>query len=97
MQLILHTSTDVGESLCQKGERGVTLSCVCPHCLRFRLKTTSGGSRQGTAHVAASTTEAIRTESWSHGIVRTAVKQVCFERTLFPLELLLGASKNEAG
>ena len=39
--------------------------------------------------MAASTTEGIRTESWSHGIVRTAVKQVCFERTLLPLELLV--------
>ena len=55
VQLILHTSTDVGESLCQKGERGVTLSYVCPHCLRFPLedyiwRVSSGHGARGGQH-----------------------------------------------
>ena len=58
--------------------RWVTLSCVCPHCHRFPLEETSGGSlgsavteasgRNGASgdarHAAASATGGTRTEFW---------------------------------
>ena len=75
-----------------KGDGGVTLSYVCPHCHRFPLEDNmwwiSSGSTErssaasGVRLAAASTIGDIRTESLSYKTARTAEKQQCFERTL---------------